>query len=175
MPVRSCASLLLITATAALSGCLRTFVSAPLGTPLDEVCNPANAELALPLDTFFVGIARIAVPRGWSSRTVSSQEVQLRRIDAELSIWSGARFVFPAHQPRNQIRCTLAHGDTSVTVTATRVDAFNYRVDAAWEPPMDGQVFYMQLQTRLVAQLRQMRGIVEGVRFVPDTSRGARR
>ena len=60
-------------------------------------------------------------------------------------------------------------------VAATRVEAFNYRVDAAWEPPVEGPVFYMQLQTRLVAQLRQMRGIVESVRFVPDTIRGARR
>ena len=62
-----------------------------------------------------------------------------------------------------------------IAVAATRVDAFNHRVDAAWEPPVDGQVFYMQLQTRLVAQLRQMRGIVESVRFVPDSIRGARR
>ena len=56
-----------------------------------------------------------------------------------------------------------------------RVEPFNFRVDAAWEPPVEGPVFYMQLQTRLVAQLRQMRGIVESVRFVPDTIRGAHR
>jgi len=175
MPVRAFAPLLVIGVGAILSGCLRTFVPAPFGTPLDEVCNPVNGELSVPLDTFVVRVARVAVPKGWSSQTVSAQELQLRRIDAELNIWSGARFVFPAHAPLNQIRCTLARGDTSVTLTATRVDAFSYRVDAAWEPTIEGQFFYMQLQTRYVAQLRQMRGIVEAVRFVPDTSRRATR
>ena len=160
-----------LTAAAALSGCLHSFVPAPLGTPLDEVCNPVNGALAMPVDTFVVGIGQVAVPRGWSKQAVSSQELQLRRIDAELNIWSGRRFVFQAQQPRNQIRCTLARGDTSVTLTATRVDAFNYRVDAEWEPSIEGQFFYMQLHTRQVVQLREMRGIVEAVRFVPDTSR----
>ena len=61
-----------------------------------------------------------------------------------------------------------------IAFAATCVDAFNYRVDAAWQPPVE-RLFYMQLQTRLVAQLRQMRGIVESVRFVPDTIRGAHR
>ena len=61
-----------------------------------------------------------------------------------------------------------------IAFAATCVDAFNYRVDAAWQPPVEG-LFYMQLQTRLVVQLRQMRGIVESVRFVPDTIRGVHR
>lgn len=175
MSGRAVAPFLATAVAAALSGCLHAFVPAPFGTPLDELCNPVNGELAPPVDTFVVGIAHVAVPRGWSSQSVSAQELQLRRIDAELDIWSGARFVFPAHQPRNQIRCTIARGDTAVTLTATRVDAFNYRVDASWEPSIEGQFFYMQLQTRYVAQLRQMRGILEAVRFVPDTSRRARR
>lgn len=164
-----------VAAAAALSGCLRSFVPAPFGTPLDDVCNPVNGELALPVDTFIVGIAHVAVPKGWSTQAVSSQELQLRRIDAALYIRSGSRFVFQAQQPRNQVRCTLARGDTAVTLTATRVDAFNYRVDAEWEPSIEGQFFYVQLQTRQVAQLKQMRGIVEAVRFVPDTVRRANR
>ena len=61
-----------------------------------------------------------------------------------------------------------------IATAVTRVDAFNYRMDAAWQPPVEG-LFSMQLQTRLVVQLRQMRNSVEIVRFVPDTIRGARR
>ena len=64
----------------------------------------------------------------------------------------------------------LARGDTTITIQATRLNGFNYRVEASWQPLIDGQHFYMQLQTRYVEHLKQMRGIIEAVRFPVDTA-----
>lgn len=158
-----------VIAAAALGGCLRKFVPAPFGTPLDEVCNPMNGALSGPLDTQSLGRAMIPVTRGWTRNVTTAQELQLRRVDAELNVWFGPRFVFPAVEPRNAVRCTLARGDTTINIQATRLQGFNYRVDVSWSPRFDGQFFYMQLQTRYVEHLRQMRGMVEAVRFVADT------
>ncbi|NJN36893.1 MAG: hypothetical protein HC794_07350 [Nitrospiraceae bacterium] len=59
-------------------------------------------------------------------------------------------------------------------IQAVRLNAFNYRVDVAWEPVIDGQYFYMQLQTRYVEHLRAMRGMIEAVRFPADTATASR-
>lgn len=158
-----------VLAAASLGGCLRKFVPAPFGTPLDEVCNPMNGALAAPLDTQALGRALVPVTRGWTRTVTNAQELQLRRVDAELNVWYGQRFVFPAVEPRNAVRCTLARGDTTISIQATRLQGFNYRVDVSWSPQIDGQFFYMQLQTRYVEHLRQMRGMVEAVRFAADT------
>jgi hypothetical protein len=166
---RTIAGSLLLATTAAVVGCARQFVPAPFGTPLDEVCNPANGQLAADVDTFRLGSADITTGRGWTTRQASAQELELRRIDAELTVWRGSRFVFPALQPRNAVRCELTRGDTTIKIQAARLDGFTYRVDVAWDPLIDGQYFYMQLETRYVEHLRQMRGIVEGVRFRTDT------
>jgi hypothetical protein len=159
---------------AALSGCLRKFVAAPFGTPLDEVCNPMNGGLSVPLDTVAFGPAQVALTKGWTSSQVSAQDLQLRRIDAELNVWRGSRFVFPAVEPRNAVRCTIPRGDTTISIQAVRLNAFSYRVDVSWEPLIAGQYFYMQLQTRYVEHLRSMRGIVEAVRFPVDTTTARR-
>lgn len=155
---------------AALSGCVRQFVSAPFGTPLDEVCNPINGTFTVPLDTFRFGSAAVSAAKGWTTSLATAQELELRRIDGELTVWRGSRFVFPALQPRNSVRCSLARGDTTINIQATRLNGFNYRVDVAWEPLINGQYFYMQLDTRYVEHLRQMRGIIENVRFPVDSS-----
>ena len=102
---------------------------------------------------------------------MSAQDLELRRIDAELNVWRGTRYVFPAIEPRNAVRCTIPRGDTTINIQATRLNGFNYRVDVSWEPLIDGQYFYMQLQTRYVDHLRKMRGIIEAVRFTVDTVR----
>ncbi len=161
-------------AVAALSGCLRKFVPAPLGTPLDEVCNPMNGELLGPLDTVTFGPAALAITRGWTTSQVSAQDLQLRRIDAELNVWRGSRFVFPAVEPRNAVRCSIPRGDTTISIQAVRLNAFNYRVDVAWEPVINGQYFYMQLETRYVEHLRAMRGMIEAVRFPVDSTTARR-
>lgn len=168
------AAMLAAMAGVALIGCQRTFVPAPLGTPLDEVCNPMNGDLAVPTDSFTLGPASIAVTKGWTSGRVTAQDLELRRIDAELNVWRGPRYVFPAIEPRNAVRCTIARADTTISIQATRLDGFNYRVDVSWEPLIDGQYFYMQLQTRYVDHLRKMRGIIEAVRFTVDTARTAK-
>ncbi|MDZ7632640.1 MAG: hypothetical protein U5K74_15155 [Gemmatimonadaceae bacterium] len=155
---------------AALSGCLRRFVPAPAGTPLDEVCNPLNGALSVPLDTISFGRAQVVVTKGWTTRSNTAQDLELGRIDAELNVWRGNRFVFPAIEPRSAVRCSLARGDTTISIQATRLSGFNYRVDVSWDPPIDGQYFYMQLQTRYVEHLRQIRGMIEAVRFPVDTA-----
>ena len=158
----------------AASGCLRQFVASPFGTPLDEACSTFSTLAGVRLDTFTLGPAEFAVPKGWTTRANSAQELQLSRIDAELHVWLGTRFVFPAIPPRTSIRCILARGDTTITIEAVRLDGFRYRVDAEWEPKINGQFFYMQWQTRYVEHLKQVRAIVERVRFPTDSLRPSR-
>lgn len=158
-----------VIAAAVLAGCTRRFVPAPFGTPLDEVCNPMNGTFPLPPDTLTFGPARVAVTKGWTTNFATAQEMELNRIDAELSFFRGSRFIFPSAEPRNAVRCTLTRGDTTVNIQATRLNGFSYRVDVSWEPAIEGQFFYMQLQTRYVEHLRQMRGMIESVRFPADT------
>lgn len=166
---------LAVVALATLTGCLRGFAPAPLGTALDAVCNPMNGELPDRGSVFQLGPAVVAVPKGWSAFRSSPQDLQLTRLDTELNVWYGGRFVFPAAEPQNAIRCTIARGDTVISIQATRLNTFSYRVDAGWAPPIEGQHFYMQLQTRYASQLKAMRGMIEAVRFVSsDTLHGAR-
>ena len=158
-----------------LSGCLRQFVPAPFGTPLDEACNPTNGNLNVPLDTFTVGTALVPVTKGWSPSWESPQDLNLSRLDTEMSVWQGGRFVFDGAEPRNAVRCTIKRGDTTITIQATRLTGLKYRVDASWQPLIEGQYFYMQLQTRYVEQLKQMRGMIEAVKFPVDTVKAARK
>jgi hypothetical protein len=160
-----------IAAAGVLSGCMRTFVPAPFGTPLDEACNPINGNLTVALDTFTVGTALVPVTKGWFARWDTPQDLSLTRLDTELSIWQGGRFMFPVTEPRNAVRCVIHRGDTTITIQAARLSGINYRVDATWEPLIDGQHFYMQLQTRYASQLKDMRGMIEAVKFPVDTAR----
>lgn len=160
----------LLVVVASVAGCKRPFVPAVFGTPLDEPCNALNGQSAGALDTFVVGPARFAVPTGWSPRYDSPRDLSLTRMDAELNVWIGSRYRFPAVPPRNAIRCTLTRGDTTIAVQTVRTGALDYRVDVSWQPQVAGQLFYMQLQTRRVDQLKQMRGIVQSVRFPAESS-----
>ena len=164
-----------LAAASILSGCLRTFVPAPFGTPLDEACNPINGNLTTALDTFTVGKALVPVTKGWFARWETPQDLSLTRLDSELSIWQGGRFMFPVTEPRNSVRCVIHRGDTTITIQAARLSGINYRVDATWEPLIDGQHFYMQLQTRYASQLKDMRGMIEAVRFPVDTTKTAKK
>jgi hypothetical protein len=153
-----------------LTGCLRQFVPAPFGTPLDDVCNPMTGELSVPLDTFRVGAALVPVTKGWTARYETAQDLNLTRIDGELNVWQGQSFAFPAIAPRSAVRCTISRGDATISIQATRIGSFNYRVDVSFLPAINNQFFYMQMQTRYVEHLRTMRGMVEAVRFPVDTS-----
>ncbi|MES3034191.1 MAG: hypothetical protein V4813_09365 [Gemmatimonadota bacterium] len=170
MPIRRAWPLIAIGAVAA-TGCLRQFVSAPFGTPLDEACSSFSTLDGARLDTFRLGPAEFAVPKGWSTRRNSAQELQLTRIDAELNVWLGTRFVFPIVPARTSIRCVVARGDTTISIEAVRLPGFTYRVDVEWDPQVDGRFFYMQWQTRYVEHLKQVRAIVERVRFPVDSNR----
>jgi hypothetical protein len=172
---RSGSLVVLALAAVALTVCLRRFVPSPFWTPLDEVCNPMNGNLAGSLDTIAFGQALVPVPKGWTTSLATPQDLTLRRVDAELNVWRGSRFIFPAIEPRNAVRCAFSRGDTTVSIQATRLNGFNYRVDVSWTPLIGGQYFYMQLQTRYVEHLRQMRGMVEAVSFPADTVRAAAR
>lgn len=158
-----------LAALGALAGCNRKFVPAPVGTPLDEICNPAHGRFSVPVDTVAFGPAAVEVTKGWTTSFATAQEIEMRRIDAELSAWRSSRWVFPAVEPRNAVRCTLTKGDTTINIQATRLNGFNYRVDVSWEPLIDGQYFYMQLRTAYVQHLREMRATIESVRFPVDT------
>lgn len=164
------AAFLIVAVTATLIGCQRRFAPAPFGTPLDEACNPMNGTLRVALDTFAVGTAMVPVTKGWTAGYSAAQDLSLTRLDAELNVWQGRRFQFASVEPQNAVRCTLRHGDTTISIQASRLNGFNYRVEAAWQPLIDGQYFYMQLQTRYVEHLRQMRGMIEAVRFPRDTT-----
>ncbi len=168
MPRMQPAILIVLTA-AGLGGCLRQFAPAPFGTPLDEVCDPRNGTLSGPTETFTLGPATIPVLRGWSTNFTTPQDLELRRIDADLNVWRGAPFIFPSTAPQNAIRCRITRGDTTISIQAERLNGFAYRVDVSWAPLIAGQHFYMQLQTRYVEHLKQMRGIIEGVRFPVDS------
>jgi hypothetical protein len=169
------AIVLLAAGAAALSGCQRQFAPAPFGTPLDEACNPMNGNLTVPLDTFTVGSAVVPVTKGWFSRWETPQDLTLTRFDTELNVWQGRRFIFDAAEPRNSVRCKITRGDTTISIQATRLSGISYRVDATWQPMIDGQYFYMQLQTRYVEQLKAMRGIIEAASFPVDSARTAKK
>jgi hypothetical protein len=162
-------ALLTVLASAAGIGCVHRFVPAPFGTPLDQACNPTNGNLNVPLDTFELGPAIVPVTKGWTSQRESIQDLMLTRLDAELDVWHGGRFQFSGADPQNSVRCSVRRGDTTISIQATRLNGFAYRVEASWEPLIDGQYFYMQLQTRYVEHLKLMRGMIEAVRFPPDT------
>jgi hypothetical protein len=156
-------------------GCLRQFVPAPLGTPVDEACNPTNGNLTVATDTVRFNSARLPLHKGWVLSNATVQELSFRRIDAELTVWRGPEFVFPAIAPRNAVRCTIQRGDTTISIQAVRLDGFRYRVDVEWAPLIDGQHFYLQLQTRYVEHLKQLRGTIDNIWFVPDTTTAKRR
>ena len=159
----------------ACASCLRGFVPATFGTMLDEPCSTLNSTQDGALDTFAVGPARVAVPRGWTPRYTTPQDLALQRIGVELDIWSGSKFKFSAVPPRNAIRCTITRRDTTIAIQVVRTAPNNYRVDVAWDPAINDRYFYIQMQTGYVQQLKAMRGIIESVRFPVDSARASRR
>ena len=163
----------------ACASCLRGFVPATFGTTfgtmLDVPFSTLKSTQDGALDTFAVGPARVAVPRACTPSSTTPQDLALQRIDAELDIWSGSTFRFPAVPPRNAIRCTITRRDTTIAIHVVRTAPDNYRVDVAWDPAINDRYFYMQMQTGHVQQLKAMRGIIESVRFPVDSARASRR
>ncbi|MDZ7632637.1 MAG: hypothetical protein U5K74_15140 [Gemmatimonadaceae bacterium] len=71
--------------------------------------------------------------------------------------------------PINTVECELERGDATIHIRSTMLveGITSYRVDVSWKPQVGGQYLYMQLQTRFPEHLKQIRGVIEGVRF-PD-------
>ena len=160
-------------AVIALSGCLRRFVPAPTGTRLDDVCNGELGVLRDGASTHRVGAAEIQLPRAWNTSERTATDLRATRIDGELNFWTGREFIFPAIEPRTAVRCTLQRGDTTISIQAARLAGLQYRVDVRWEPEIDGRFYYLQLQTRYAEHLKEVRGIIESVRFPVDSTSGA--
>jgi hypothetical protein len=148
----------------------------PLRT-LDEPCNPANATLAGPVRMTSFEPLEFPVPERWAPNyaTLNDIDFNLLKTDATLHVWKGSKFVFTPVLPLNTVQCELARGDTTVLIRTTMMPrGFTYyRVDVTWTPQIDGQHLYMQLYTRFPEHLKQIRGVIEGVRF-PERAATAR-
>ncbi|MCU0627346.1 MAG: hypothetical protein MUF21_12810, partial [Gemmatimonadaceae bacterium] len=152
------------------AGCLRQYVPAKPGSVLDEPC-AADAQPGDDWVSWAIPGVSIRTPSQWRLERREPTEIALRRVDAELGLWSGPRWVFPNAEPWQSTRCTVTRGDTVITVQTTRIAGrIAYRVDVSVQPLIEGRHVYLQLQTPYVEQLREMRAIVGSLRFASDTA-----
>lgn len=137
--------------------------------PIDEPCNIANATLEGPTRMISLPPLEFPVPARWipEFRTLNDVDFNLQRTGAVLNVWKGSEFIFKPVLPLNSAECELARGDTTIRIRTTMIveGITNYRVDVSWKPQIGGQHVYMQLQTRFPDHLKQIRGVIEGVRF----------
>lgn len=137
--------------------------------PIDEPCNPANATIDGPTRLISLDPAQFTVPARWipDFRTLNDIDFNLQRTGAVLNVWKGSEFIFTPVLPLNTVECVVARGDTAIKIRTTMIveGITNYRVDVSWKPQIGGQYLYMQLQTRFPENLKQIRGVIEGVRF----------
>ena len=161
----------------ALTGCLREYRPAKPGSVLDRTCEgpvvPGGDWTSWRLED-----VAFQAPPNWRLDRREPYELTLARVDGELSVWSGPRWVFPMAEPWQSVRCTIARGgDTTFTVQTTRIAGrIAYRDDVTVEPRIDGRHVYLQLQTPYLEHLRDVRAILTSMRFgAADTSRTAPR
>jgi hypothetical protein len=145
--------------------------------PIDEPCNIANATLEGPTRMISLPPVEFAVPSRWTPefRSLNDVDFNLQRTNSVLNVWKGSEFIFKPVLPLNSAECELMRGDTTIKIRTTMIPEgiTNYRVDVSWKTQVGGQYVYMQLQTRFPDHLRQIRGVIEGVRFV-DRAASAR-
>ncbi len=141
---------------------------------IDIPCDPSNATFDVPVRMTPFGPAEFPVPEKWIPQfnSLNDLDFDLRRTGAELNVWKGGAFVFKPVLPLNSSQCEISRGDTTITISTTMlVDGIRrYRVDVSWSPTFEGQHLYMQLQTRFPEHLKQIRGVIEGVRFPEQTA-----
>lgn len=137
--------------------------------PIDEPCNAANAVLAGPTRSMAFDPAEFPVPARWLPyfKSLNDLDFDLQKSGAVLNVWKGSEFIFKPVLPINTTECELARGDTTIKIRTTMLvqGITNYRVDVSWKPLIGGQNMYMQLQTRFPEHLKQIRGVIDGVRF----------
>lgn len=167
-------------AGAVVMGCARTSVGegalavAPARTSgplreIDQPCNAANAALTGPVrDIPFDNLA-FQVPERWIPlfKGINEIDFDLLRTGEEMHVWKGGSWTFPSVIPMNTASCEIEVGGQPVKVQATMLQQSPriYRVDVAWVPPVDGQFLFMQLLTRRVDRLQQVRGVIESVKL----------
>lgn len=155
-----------------IAGCLRQYVPAKPGSVLDSTCEgptTAGADWV----AWEVPSVAFRAPPAWRMVDRQPTELRLRRVDAELNVWTGPRWVFPQVEPWQSVRCTIARGDTTITAQTSRVAGrLLYRVDVTVQPLIEGRHVYLQLQTPYVEHLRDMRAILESIRFAPGDTAG---
>lgn len=171
----------------AVAGCARTSVGAgalnvaPARTAadgplreIDQPCNSANAALSGPVRQIpFDGIA-FTVPERWipQFKGINDIDFDLLRTGEEMHVWKGGSWTFPSVLPMNTASCEIEVAGMPVKVQATILQQSPrfYRVDVAWVPPIGGQFLFMQLITRRVDRLQQVRGVIESVRITDRAS-----
>ncbi len=136
---------------------------------IDEPCSAANVALAGPTRLTSFDPLEFPVPSRWvpNFTTINDLDFNLQKTGAVLHVWKGSEFIFRPVLPINTTQCELARGDTTITIRTTMLvqGITSYRVDVTWAPPIGGQHVYMQLITRFPEHLKQIRGVIEGVRF----------
>ena len=174
MPSASRLALLaLATTTLVLGGCLRRYQPAKPGSVLDTTCTGPEQPGADWVAWSIPDVA-FAAPPNWRLERREPTEVALARVDGELSVWSGPRWIFPIAEPWQSVRCTIARGgDTTLTVQTTRIAGrIAYRVDVVVQPLIEGRHVYLQMQTPYLEHLRDVRAILASMRFGPGDTAG---
>jgi hypothetical protein len=165
----------------AVAGCASAAIpaartEAPLRL-IDEPCNAANAQLDGATRVTSLDPLEFPVPARWvpNYNTINDLDLNLLKSGAVLHVWKGSKFVFTPVLPVNSAQCELSRGDTTITIRTTMFvqGITSYRVDVSWAPQIDGQYLNMQLISRFPEHLKQIRGVIEGVRF-PGRAASAR-
>lgn len=136
---------------------------------IDEPCSAANVALEGPTRLTSFDPLEFPVPARWvpNFASINDLDFNLQKTGAVLHVWKGSEFIFRPVLPINTAECELARGDTTIRIRTTMLvqGITSYRVDVTWAPQIGGQHVYMQLITRFPEHLKQIRGVVEGVRF----------
>lgn len=156
-----------------VGGCLRHAASAPVASSRDEACSMAQTLNGVALDSFAVGPAEIAMPTGWVNDPGDWEELRLTRLGGQLRVWTGSPWVWPGRILPPSTTCIVTRGDTTIRIEA-RFYGRTYTVDVEWELVPDEDYLYMHWRTPHVQHLRQVRAIVDRVRFPTDRLRAAR-
>ena len=157
----------------AMAACARPAVPPPspdYGRAIDAPCNPSNDVLAGPTRSMRVADAEVLVPSAWTASYANMNDLRLTRSSATLRIWKGVDAVFPPMLPANATECQIERGDTVIVIRTEMAPDRTFRVDARWSPLIDGQHFFMQLRTRVVSQLGDVRGIIVSTKFPIDST-----
>ena len=168
----------------AASACARQVASTDLAPTssvraIDEPCSTANTTLAGAVRSISLPPMEFKVPKQWVPdwKGVNDVDFNLIRTGSTLHVWKGSEFIFLPVLPLNTASCEITVENATVKIRTTMLQQgiTTYRADVSWALPVGGQYVYMQLLTRYPEHLRQLRGVIEGVRFPVSTAANAAR